>query len=64
MLPQCVSEKKIQGRVVRSTLPQRLWNITDCQTILGSLYVEAAGIDIDVFKEAAGIEDNVLGEDR
>ena len=50
--------------MIRSTLPQRLWNITYCQTILGSLYEEAAGIDVDVFKEAAGIEVHVLGEDR
>ena len=56
--------KQIQGRVVRSTLPQRLWNITYCQTILGSLYEEAAGIDVDVFKEAAGIDVDALGEDR
>ena len=40
--------KQIQGRVVRSTLPQWLGILTSAQNDLGSGNTEAAELDVDV----------------
>ena len=50
LYPECIVNK-IQGRVVRSTLPQRLWIITYFPNKLGLRDTEAAGIDVDVLQE-------------